>query len=388
MKNQSSALLKAAIITMSFVQMASNGIAPILEEIGKAFPEASATSIQFLMTFPSIFVVVFSLLASIMADKLPKKVLAMTGLCLVSIAGLGACFVHSSISVLLLWAAMIGIGAGMVAPIAPSLVTEKFVGGEQQMMLGIQNSSANIGSMLMMMLGGILGAMGWQYGYLVYLVAVPGILFTLIGMPGGNTNVSAGSKNTDTQAGASKAPLQIKVKTEMAIAFVFLMLFSYAPANLAMIISEKGIGGPALAGTMSTLYLLSGTVVGILYGLIAPVLKEKTIAAGALALAIGALMISFAPNTIVLALGCLVGGTSISLVMPGCMGQAVKMPGKETLATALIMSSGNIGVFLAPLMTSATAAIRGSEATMYRFQTLAVIAIALSVVTYIIKKRK
>ena len=181
-RTENTALLKAAILTMSFVQMGTNGIAPILAQIAAAFPEASAQTVQFLMTFPSIFCVIFTLGAALLSGKLPKKRIALAGLLLVAAAGIGACLIHGSLAVLFVWAAVLGIGIGMTAPVAPALISELFDGRERQTMLGWQNSAASVGSMLMTFLGGFFAAGGWWSGYLVYLA--PGRL-TILGNPAG-----------------------------------------------------------------------------------------------------------------------------------------------------------------------------------------------------------
>lgn len=375
-------LLKAAILTMSFVQMGTNGIAPILAQIAAAFPEATSTSVQFLMTFPSIFCVVFTLLAALLSDRLPKKTLALSGLTIVAGAGALACAFHGSMTILFVWAALLGVGIGMVAPIAPSLITELFEGGERQTMLGLQNSAANVGSMLMTFLGGFLAAGGWWFGYLVYLVALPGLFLTLRGVPASGNSGSVGS------ASGKRGPFRLVILREMAIAFVFLMLFSSGPANLSMLVEERGIGGPALAGILSTLYLLGGTLSGLFFGRLAGVLRERTIPVGALLLAAGAGLTGVAGNAVLMGVGCLLAGSSISLVMPSCMGAAARLPGYETIASAMILGSSNIGVFVAPLLTSLTAAVTGSPATAYRFATLALVAVALAVVTALPHGRK
>lgn len=80
--------IKAAILTMSFVQMATNGIAPILADIAKVFPEASTTNVQFLMTFPSLFIVGVTLLSAWLCRYLSKRILVESGLILVCISGI------------------------------------------------------------------------------------------------------------------------------------------------------------------------------------------------------------------------------------------------------------------------------------------------------------
>lgn len=372
-QKKNSNVLKAAILTMSFVQMGTNGIAPILAQIAAAFPSASSSSIQFLMTFPSIFCVIFTMLAALLSDRLPKKTLALSGLSIVSGAGILACIFHGSLTILFVWAAFLGIGIGMVAPIAPSLISELFEGAERQTLLGLQNSAANVGSMLMTFLGGFLAAAGWEFGYLVYLLALPGFFLTVKGVPAQQTVSNRSGQQ-------KKAPFRLVILPEMLTAFVFLMLFSSGPANLSMLVAEREIGGTAVAGVMSTLFLLGGTIAGIFYGRIAVRLGEKTITAGAAALAVGALLISAAGNVPILAVGCLIAGSSISMVMPACMSAASRQPGYETLSSAMILSSSNIGVFIMPVLTSFTAMVTGSEATSYRFVTVAIVAALLAVI--------
>lgn len=374
-------LLKAAILTMSFVQMGTNGIAPILAQIAAAFPGASASSIQFLMTFPSIFCVVCTLLAALLAEKLPKRTLALAGLSIVSAAGVLACAFHGSLAVLFLWAALLGVGIGMVAPIAPSLISELFDGPERSALMGQQNSAANVGSMLMTFLGGFLAAGGWWFGYLVYLLALPGLLLTLRAVP-------AAHGPRARQGGAGPAKGRLHLWREMAIAFVFLMLFSSGPANLAMLVAERGIGGTALAGTMSTLFLLGGTICGLFYGAAATRLGDKTVPLGALMLAAGFLLVSAAPGAVPMGIGCLVAGGSISMVMPACMMGASRQAGRQTLASALVLGSSNVGVFVMPLLTSATALLTGSDATAPRFVACAAVAALLAAATALPHRQK
>ena len=149
MKAENKGLFRAAILTMSLVQMGANGIAPILAQIGETFSAASPARIQFLMTFPTIFSLIFTMITAFVSDVIPKKKLVVAGLTVVGLGGVLAFCFHGSLAILFLWAAVIGIGIGMVAPVAPALINENFSGGDKQMMLGLQNSSSTAGGMLM-----------------------------------------------------------------------------------------------------------------------------------------------------------------------------------------------------------------------------------------------
>ena len=375
-------LLKAAIITMSLVQMGTNGIAPILSDIAAAFPECSTTTIQFLMTFPSIFCLIFTMLSAFLSDRLPKKTLGVAGLSIICLSGVAACLFHSSIIILYVWAAFLGIGIGMVAPLAPALVNECFTGKEKQTMLGWQNSANNIGSMIMTFAGGFLATLGWNFGYLVYLLGIFGIIFALLGVPGkskANSNTLSAVKQDNSDP--TRGKFRLVILKEMIVTCLFLFIYSAAPANLAMLVTERGLGDASFAGTVSTMFLLGGMITGLLFGLISSVLKKWTAMCGAFILAIGAVIIAISQGTVSLIIGCLVAGASISMILPVCMGSASRLKGYETLNSAMILSSSFIGVFLAPLITNIGALISGSESTTYRFFSIAGIAVILAIIT-------
>ena len=367
---------------MSFVQLGTNGIAPILAQIQAAFPEASAANVQFLMTFPSIFCLIFTMLCAFLADHLPKKTLAMSGLAIVAAAGVLACMFHGSLKILFLWAAVLGIGIGMVAPIAPALVNESFKGGERQTMLGWQNAASSAGSMIMTFLGGILAVAGWRFGYLVYLIGIPGIIFAMIGVKGGNRMNGADSGQQE------RGPFRFVVWKEMIITFVLLIVFSAVPANLAMLVAERSLGGTTVSGAMSTLFLCGGLICGIFFGKIAKALKGRTDLFGALMLALGAFLIGISSNVGVIYISCLIAGSSISLVMPTCMSAAGRLKGYETLNSSLLLGTSFVGVFVTPVLTSLTARITGSESVTYRFFMVTIVALILAVLTVVLKREK
>lgn len=374
-------LVKAAILTMSFVQMGTNGISPILAQIAAALNVSDSTA-QFLMTFPSFFMMVFTLLCAIMSEKLPKKLLAVIGLACVSAAGVLAFLFHGSITILFVWAAIMGIGIGLVAPVAPSLISELFEGNERQTLMGQQNSAASVGSMLMTFFGGLLAAAGWQFGYLVYLIGIPGLILTLIAIPD-QTSSTPAAKSVDKEKSPVISGKLPPIYWEMFIACVFMILFNCGPTNLSMLVVEKGIGSSSLAGTLATVFLLGGVLAGLIFGLLASKVGSFTIPIGALSMVAGYLLMGFSSNIALMVIGCLLAGSSVSLFMPSCMMVASHQKGRETLASAMILASSNLGVFMAPLLTKLTVLVTGSSATAPRFIVAAVLAVLVGIITSI-----
>ena len=374
MKAESKGLFKAAILTMSLVQMGANGIAPILAQIGETFSAASPTRIQFLMTFPTIFSLIFTMITAFVSDVIPKKKLVVAGLAVVGAGGVLAFCFHGSLGILFLWAAVIGIGIGMVAPVAPAIINESFSGSDKQMMLGLQNSSSTAGGMIMSFAGGFLALAGWPFGYLVYLICIPGLILAVIGLPRDTGAVSERKEETP------RGRFRLVIWKEMIITILLLTAFSSVPADISMLIEERSLGDTSVSGTVSTVFLLGGLVGGLLYGKIAPKLKRFTSTLGSLLLAAGALVIALAGNVPLVLAGCFFAGFA-TMVMPANLAAAGRLPGYETLNSALILSSSFIGAFITPVLTSVALAVSGSPSVTYRFYSTVAAALILAVLT-------
>lgn len=374
MKAENKGLFRAAILTMSLVQMGANGIAPILAQIGETFSAASPARIQFLMTFPTIFSLIFTMITAFVSDVIPKKKLVVAGLTVVGLGGVLAFCFHGSLAILFLWAAVIGIGIGMVAPVAPALINENFSGGDKQMMLGLQNSSSTAGGMLMSFIGGFLALAGWPFGYLVYLIGIPGLILAVIGLP---RDIGTTSGKTEE---SPRGRFRLVIWKEMLITILLLTAFSSIPANISMLVEERSLGDTSVSGTVSTVFLLGGLVGGLLYGKIAPRLKRFTSTLGALLLAAGALVLALAGNVALVLIGCFFAGFA-TMVMPANLAAAGRLPGYETLNSALILSSSFIGAFITPVLTGIALAVSGSPSVTYRFYTTVAAALILAVLT-------
>lgn len=372
--------LKAAILTMSFLQMATNAIAAILADISAEFLEASTVAVQYLMTFPNLLVVVMSIVTARLSVRVPKKMLAMAGLCASLIAGIGSFLFHGSIVLLYCWAGVLGIGIGLVVPIAASLIADYFDGGEKDELLGYQTAAANIGSMLMTFFGGMLAVAGWHYNYLVYLLALPGIVFTMMFVPERNAATQEGSKKTE------RTGIKIPKATwsYFVIAAVFMLLFYMGPTNLAMFVGERGIGSAMTTGTAATILLLGGTVMGLIFGKVASRMGKYTITLGFLILAAGFFVLYTAKGLPALYFGSFLVGTSNTLVLPQCMGSVVTQDKEQsTFLMSAVFAVANLGTFLAPALTGVSAVVMGNDMASSRFLftgSAAVVCLVLSVI--------
>ena len=361
--------LKAAILLMSFLQMATNAVSSILSQIAAAFPSASTSSVQYLMTFPNLLVVVMSVVTAKLTVNFSKRSLALLGSALGTAAGLCSFLLHGSLVLLFIWAGMLGVGIGLVIPIANSLIADYFEGNEKDSLLGLQTSAANVGSMLMTFFGGYLALLGWHFTYIVYFLAIPGLVCILLFVP--RTNAASAEPKTEGEASAKNGSTKgfpRRVYLYFVIGLIYMLCFYVGPTNLAMLVEERSIGNSVTAGTAATILLLGGAIMGVLFGKVAAKIGKMTIPLGFGMMVLGFLMIYFIPGVPVLYIGSFLIGTSNTLVLPQCMG-SVATPDKQqtTLTMALCLAMANLGTFLAPAVTGISAAVMGSSLPSSRF---------------------
>ncbi len=384
-------MLKAAILVLTFSQMATNGLSPAMADIAAQFPDAATSTIQFLMTLPGIFVVILSLISAWLTSIFPKKYLIGTGsICIICTGVFGVLF-HGSLQILFVWSSLMGIGMGLISALTISLISDYFDGQEKTNLMGLQTGAANVGGMIMTAVGGVLTTIVWQYDYLMYLIAVPGLLLLIFFVPktspeksGETAGLAAGA---DTQGSKSGSFLKTgQVWVYVVISMVLLFLFNAGPTNLSMYVEEFGIGNSAVSGMAATIFLLGGTLMGILFGVFSRRLGRFTIPLGFVFMAAGFFLIQMRPDMISMYAGCFIAGMSISLVSPQCILQTsafCRTSQELALSAAIIMASSNVGTFLTPQLTNIAGAISGSESTLYRFQTAIVLALVMGVVTLI-----
>lgn len=364
--------LKTAILTMSLVQMATNGIAGVLAEIASTFSDVSIATIQMLMTFPGIFIMFTSVLFIGVSKRVNKKSLAVGGLICCVLAGILPVLYHSSLLYLFICEAMLGSGIGIIIPVATGTIAEQFIGNEKENMMGYQTAAANVGSMLMSFFAGIFAVSGWNWAFLVYLIAVPGLLCTLIFYPKNKT-----SKRKKNQP--DNFVLDSNMMKYAVFAGIGMILFYIGPTNLSLLFSERQMGNSVTAGIGMTLILLGGTFSGVLFGRISSRIGRQTITVGFFMLSLGYLLIFLGHSIPVIYFGSFLSGSSISMIMPQCMMRASSTPKSAVMAMSIVFAVANLGGFITPLLMSMIDQVCGNESASGHFRIMSGIAFIAAV---------
>lgn len=379
--------VKIAALCLTMVIMGPTAISPIIANLIQAFPESKVTTIQFLMTYPCIIIIIVTIIMGKVSAFVPKKVLACIGTFLIALMGVGAYFFHGSVEILYMWATVMGVGIGMTHMNATAIIAEYFEGPERGAVMGLQSSAGNVGGMIMTLVGGAVAMTAWHANYLVYLLALVGFFACLIGVP---------SKKETVDRPESTAPNQTKEKLNplvfyyVVIVVVFLALFNVSPVNFSLIVTERGLGEASFSGMVTSVFLLGGIISGIFFGVISRKLKNLTISFGFIMLFVGYIIINVTTNAAGLLTGAFLAGASICLIVPKITFNvtALSSPATMAMAVALVTAATNVGSFFSPLFTTASQAIFNSSSAGYRFVLAGIIACVAAIIVGIIEKSR
>ncbi len=130
-------------------------------------PSFSAAQVELLVSVPSFSVVAMLLLNSFIDKWLSDRQLIVTGLLLLSSAGIFPFFVQAYPLVLLSRIAF-GMGIGLINAKAIAIISQRYQGKERVQMLGIRGSMELIGGASCSLLVGQLLKIHWTFAFLIY----------------------------------------------------------------------------------------------------------------------------------------------------------------------------------------------------------------------------
>lgn len=158
------------LITLTSV-MGVASITPALPQIVERF-NITPTQVALLITvftLPGIFLAPF---AGLMADKWGRKKILFPSLLLFGIAGV-ACFFTRDWQLLLILRFFQGIGGASLGSLNVTLIGDLFSGERRTQVMGYNSSVLSIGTAIYPGVGGALAMFGWQFPFLLTLLAIP-----------------------------------------------------------------------------------------------------------------------------------------------------------------------------------------------------------------------
>ena len=160
------AVLGVASITPAFPS--------IIKHFGITPPQVALLITVF--TVPGVFL---APVLGILADRFGRKIILIPSLLLFGIAG-GACFFIDNWEILLVLRFFQGIGGAALGLINVTLIGDIYEGKKRNEMMGYNTSVLSSGTALYPAIGGLLAMAGWQFPFLLPMLALPAALLAFL----------------------------------------------------------------------------------------------------------------------------------------------------------------------------------------------------------------
>ena len=180
MDKRNSIRLKVGILSISTLLTAASAVSGTVPMMAHEFSSQSSSQIQALITIPSIAMMIFILLSSLLIKFLGKRKTVLLGLTLGLIGGILPFFTNS-FHLVQIERFILGAGNGLYSTSTASLIGDLYEGDEQRKLLGIQSAVQTLGQSFATFTAGLLLGINWHAAYLVYLLFIPIIILFATG---------------------------------------------------------------------------------------------------------------------------------------------------------------------------------------------------------------
>ncbi|WP_289041576.1 MFS transporter [uncultured Zobellia sp.] len=371
------------VFTLLFVSsltiMVGTVIAPSLSGIVKNLNFTYAPG--WLITLPSLGVVVFAPLVGRLLPKIGTFKMLCFGLVPYAFLGVLGAFIDSSY-LLMLDRFLLG-GATVAVQVSVSAFIADFFTGEKRMkLIAWQGMSIELGGVIFLSIGGVLGELYWQYPFYIYLVALVCLFLVLRFLPRtSEKKVEEKDREPQTRTGERSAVKLIFYASLLAMV-LFFVSFVTLPIYLPDVFG--------FSESMTGYYMAFISVVAIITASQMPkvVMKigdGKTIVLGFLFFLLGYATLAISANVLFLVLCAVFIGVGFGFTIPLLNHMMIEASSNQTLGKNLGLYS--MGVFGGQFLSTFIDYISDDFIFIYSIAAILAFLIALGMF-YALRKKK
>ncbi|MDE6271900.1 MAG: MFS transporter [Muribaculaceae bacterium] len=161
-----------ALLSVSLtVNLPGLAVSPLLGKLADLFPHASRLELQLLTLLPNLVIIPMILVSGKITNVRNQTAILAIGLSIFLISGI-LYFFADSMPLLVGLGALLGIGCGLIVPIAAGLLSEWFYGDQKAKVLGFKSGTSNGIVILATIFVGWAAGRSWHDAFLVYLVPI------------------------------------------------------------------------------------------------------------------------------------------------------------------------------------------------------------------------
>lgn len=161
-----------AILSISLtVNLPGLAISPIMGKLGSVFHHVTELEIQLLTVLPNLVTIPFILCSGKICTPKNQIWILAIGLTMYALTGVLYFFADSMVELILL-SCMLGVGCGLVIPLAASLISQYFVGKARTRQLGMKSAISNFTVIFATLFVGWVAAISWHLSFIVYMIPI------------------------------------------------------------------------------------------------------------------------------------------------------------------------------------------------------------------------
>lgn len=379
-------MVLVAIYSISMVtSLPGLAISPILGHLETIFKDASELQLQMLESLPSFIIVPFILLAGRLSLHANKKKLLIIGLSIFFICSI-AYPLANKLWLLLLISAILGIGAGMVIPFSTGLVADYFSGKHRTRQLGLVSSITNISLVLATLFAGFLAGVNWHLSFLVYALSGISLFFAFFLDNKPPYKQSAAPKPASSKpAGSFRFDWPIRL---MLFYYFITLLALNIPFNLSLYMHNLKVGNYDTSGTLISVFFLAMTLPGLFINNILSKLKANTNFIALCCISIGLLPFTVKSGLLLLIIGVILIGLGYGIMQPIIYDKTAAgvPPANATYALALVMVMNYVAIITYPFILEGVGDLFKTSSPCFPFIFSTVISVAFTLFAFFRRK--
>ena len=348
-----------AILAISLtVNLPGLAISPVLGKLKEVF-HSTPLEVQLLNVLPNLLTIPFILCAGKICTPKNQLTVLTIGLVIFTATGVAYFFAKSMI-ILIVLSCILGIGIGLVIPLAASLISQNFSGKPRGMMLGVKSGLSNLSLIIATLFVGWVAARNWHWAFAVYfiplipLVLVPFIKNKFINQDReapvllSTDNSKEDSQNFHFSGKTAKNMMWFALIIYFILSYGALVISYYLPFTMG----SYGLS-PAKVGVATSMFYLAATLAG--FGL-SKVLKATgiwTFQLGMIVVALSLLGIGFIHTYASYIIGVFMLGLGYGVIQPVLYDKTSYFAPNDAKATeyfALLLTSSYVALSCIPFI--------------------------------------
>lgn len=342
--------LKIGLLPFIIITNIGLGITPALASISHYFKGNEASQVYLIVSIGALFGFFASLLAGKLQNYFTQKAVLLIGALLLSFGLLPVVFPHS-FYLLLVVGALTGSGGGLLTATTPAMISRYSVNEERTALLGYKTGFQGLGTMLITFVGGVLAVYGWQYAYLIFILALVALGMGMVYLPSEGLKDGQISQGEEREGGklGLRSPL---VGLLLVLVIGLTLLSSSLSNNMALHADGLAIGDSSLVGLALSFQSFGVILAGFSMSWVVKVLRQRLLVVSFMVTSLGLASLAFFHHQLGLIGGALLFGYGYGLILTRLLFMMASLVKSQLIpiGMGLISACMSLGFALSPLL--------------------------------------